>query len=164
MPVRLDVVQWRNRCFLPGIAKHLLIGWAHAHKNWTVLQWRKVIWSDKSKFLVFETDGKVCAAFCRYRIPPNYQLPTMKGRGGSVMVYGSSCSKGFRPLDRMEGKMDSKMYVIWPFVRSVDRSGIVFHQDNHPKHKAQFLTKRVRDNNVPWLQRPSQSSDLNAIE
>ncbi|XGW21684.1 hypothetical protein V3C99_004561, partial [Haemonchus contortus] len=72
------------------------LDWAHAHKNWTILQWRKVIWSDKSKFLVFETGGKVCAAFCRYQIPPNYQLSTMKGGGGggSGMVYWASRPDG----------------------------------------------------------------------
>ncbi|XGW29391.1 hypothetical protein V3C99_008869 [Haemonchus contortus] len=50
------------------------LDWAHAHKNWTVQQWRKVIWGDESKFLLFGTDG---ITFVRRPIgtiyPPSYQ-------------------------------------------------------------------------------------------
>ncbi|XGW29485.1 hypothetical protein V3C99_008926 [Haemonchus contortus] len=55
------------------------LDWAHAHKNWTVQQWRKVIWSDESKFLLYGTDG---ITFVRRsigtRYHPSYQLPTVK--------------------------------------------------------------------------------------
>nr|CDJ94577.1 Transposase domain containing protein [Haemonchus contortus] len=143
------------------------LDWAHAHKNWTVQQWRKVIWSDGSKFLLFGTDGiKFVRRPIGTRYHPRYQLPTVKGGGGSVMVHGRFCGKGVCPLQRIEGKMDAKMYlnimetVIWPFVRSTARRGFIFQQDNDPKHKSKLLTKWFRDNNVP----PSQSPDLNPIE
>uniref|UniRef100_A0A7I4YQF3 DDE_3 domain-containing protein n=1 Tax=Haemonchus contortus TaxID=6289 RepID=A0A7I4YQF3_HAECO len=147
------------------------LDWAQAHKNWTVRQWRKVIWSDESKFLLFGTDGiKFVRRPVGTRYHPSYQLPTVKGGGGSVMVHGSFCGKGVGPLHRIEGKMDAKMYlnimetVIWPFFRSTARRGFIFQQDNDPKHKSKLLTKWFRDNDVPLLTWPSQSPDLNPIE
>uniref|UniRef100_A0A7I4YB81 Transposable element Tcb1 transposase n=1 Tax=Haemonchus contortus TaxID=6289 RepID=A0A7I4YB81_HAECO len=147
------------------------LDWAQAQKNWTVQQWRKVIWSDESKFLLLGTDGiKFVRRPVDTRYHPSCQLPTVKGGGGSVMVRGSSCGKGVGPLHRTEGKVDAKMYlnimktVIWPFVRSTARSGFIFQQDNDPKHKSKLLTKWFSDNNVPLLTWPSQSPDLNPIE
>ena len=32
--------------------------WKKKHQNWTVVQWREVIWSDESKFCVTFGDGK----------------------------------------------------------------------------------------------------------
>ncbi|XGW22217.1 hypothetical protein V3C99_004875 [Haemonchus contortus] len=37
------------------------LDWAQAHKNWTVRQWRKVIWSDESKFCCL---GRMESSLC----------------------------------------------------------------------------------------------------
>nr|CDJ98528.1 Transposase domain containing protein [Haemonchus contortus] len=147
------------------------LDWAQAHKSWTVRQWRKVIWSDESKFLLFGTDGiKFMRRPVGTRSHPSYRLPTVKSGGFSVMVHDSFCGKGVGPLHRIEGKMDAKMYlnimetVIWPFVRSTARSGSIFQQNNDPKHKSKLVTKWFRNNNVPLLTGPLQSPDLNPIE
>nr|CDJ94887.1 Transposase domain containing protein [Haemonchus contortus] len=117
------------------------LDWAQAHKSWTVRLWRKVIWNDESKLSLFETDGiKFVRRPVGTRYHPSYQLPTVKGGGGSVMVHGSFCGKGVGPLHLIEGKMDAKMCLnimetaIWPFVRSIARSGFIFQQVNDPKH------------------------------
>ena len=38
--------------------KHLQ--WAREHQNWTLEQWKKVAWSDESRFLLDHADGRVC--------------------------------------------------------------------------------------------------------
>ncbi|PIO62280.1 hypothetical protein TELCIR_16172 [Teladorsagia circumcincta] len=104
------------------------------------------------------------------RYHPRYQLPTVKSGGGAVMVHGSFSGKGVGPLHRIEGNMDSEMYlnimetVVLPYIRSTARGGFIFQQDNDPKHKSKLLTKWFHDNNVPLLPWPSQSPDLNPIE
>nr|CDJ92824.1 Transposase domain containing protein [Haemonchus contortus] len=114
------------------------LGWAQAHKSWTVRLWRK---RGESKLSLFETDEiKFVRRPVGTRYHPSYQLPTVKGGGGSVMVHGSFCGKGVGPLHLIEGKMDAKMCLnimetaIWPFVRSIARSGFIFQQVNDPKH------------------------------
>ena len=33
--------------------------WARKHQNWTLGQWKKVAWSDESRFLLDDVDGRV---------------------------------------------------------------------------------------------------------
>ena len=39
--------------------KLIRLNWAKEHKNWSVHDWNKVIWSDESKFSLFGSDGRV---------------------------------------------------------------------------------------------------------
>lgn len=62
---------------------------ARAHQHWTPADWRRVIWSDESKFNLYNPDGGITI-----RRPPGkrydekYTRGTMKfGGGGSVMVW-----------------------------------------------------------------------------
>ena len=32
---------------------------AREHKDWTLEQWKKVMWSDESRFILFQSDGRV---------------------------------------------------------------------------------------------------------
>ena len=33
--------------------------YAKEHKDWTVEQWKKVMWSDESRFTLFQSDGSI---------------------------------------------------------------------------------------------------------
>ena len=33
--------------------------WAKAHKDWTIEQWNKVLWTDKSKFKIFGSNRRI---------------------------------------------------------------------------------------------------------
>ena len=64
--------------------------WAHEHQNWTTEQWKKVVWSDESCFLLHHVDGRV------RRLPGEHMAPgcTMGRRqagGGSVMLWAVFC-------------------------------------------------------------------------
>ncbi|GFV89658.1 uncharacterized protein TNCV_1576311 [Trichonephila clavipes] len=42
----------------PQNAKHRL-QWRRAHRHWTVDMWKTVLWSDESRFTVWQSDGHV---------------------------------------------------------------------------------------------------------
>ncbi|GFX58096.1 QLQ domain-containing protein [Trichonephila clavipes] len=42
----------------PQNAKHRL-QWCRAHRHWTVEKWKTVLWSDESRFTVWQSDGRV---------------------------------------------------------------------------------------------------------
>jgi hypothetical protein len=56
--------------------RHARFDWSHDHLGWTIRIWRRVHWSDESRFLLRPTDGR--ARVWRQRntsLPPNAILP-----------------------------------------------------------------------------------------
>jgi hypothetical protein len=61
--------------------------WGNDHKTWASDDWKKVIWSDESPFMLFVTSGKVYVC----RMPKEAYnreclVPTVKHEGGSMMI------------------------------------------------------------------------------
>lgn len=146
---------------------------AKKYKDWTVEDWKKVVWSDESKFMIFGSDGR---QYCWRRI--GQQLgkeqikPTVKHGGGSIMVWGCFTSQGVGYLCRINEGLDGNLYreildeefkntLLWYNLSVKD---IVFQQDNDPKHTAKQTKQWFADNNISVLDWPSQSPDLNPIE
>ena len=139
---------------------------------WPIKRWNNVLFSDESKFNLFNSDGRTMI----WRSPGerlNFKnmVPTVKHGGGSVMVWGSMSSKGVGELVFIEGTMDSVKYVrilSENLDMSVEKAGLdngfVFQQDNDPKHKSKFTMKYFSENNITLLNHPPQSPDLNPIE
>lgn len=62
---------------------------AREHRDWSVADWGRVLWSDESKFNLFSTDGiRYVRRPIGKRNDPKYQIPTVKHGGGSVMIWG----------------------------------------------------------------------------
>lgn len=64
---------------------------AQAHKDWSIGDWSRVLWSDESKFNLFSSDGiRYVRRPSGSRNDKKYQVPTVKHGGGSIMVWGNS--------------------------------------------------------------------------
>ena len=69
--------------------------WAKKHETWTSDEWRKVIWSDESKFNLLNSDGKEYYWTNRPgEITEESIKPTLKFGGGGVMVWCCITWKG----------------------------------------------------------------------
>ncbi len=78
--------------------------WTRERRSWTINEWKKVIWSDESRFTLFQNDGKVHV----WRLPKekydvNCLVPTVKHGGGGVMMWGCFSWYGMGPLVRIDG-------------------------------------------------------------
>jgi transposase len=148
---------------------------ARAHKNWSVVDWKKVIWSDESKINCSGSDGR---SWCwktkgKKQIESRTIQGTIKGHGGSIMVWGSMTSKGPGYLAKINGGLDSDLYcqilkddlVKTIEYYSMDKSEVILQHDNDPKHTStkakKCLHEELQLTLLPW---PSQSPDLNPIE
>ncbi|CAJ0758085.1 4351_t:CDS:2, partial [Entrophospora sp. SA101] len=120
--------------------------WSREKQNWEE-EWKNVVWSDESKFALFESDGRVRV----WRKPGEAYKedciqPTVKFGGGSVMFWGCFGWHGVGPLIVVEGNMDSNDYInilaghFIPWVNNYPNS--IFQQDKAPCHTSNYIRKR----------------------
>lgn len=144
---------------------------ARDHLNWMVDDWKKVLWSDESKFNLFNSDGK-CYVYrpVNERFNPKYTSPTVKFSGGNIMVWGCFSWNGVGPLHRIKGKMDQTQYreiletVMLPHANEKMPRNWTFMHDNDPKHTAMTVKTWLSNTNIQCIKWPAQSPDLNPIE
>ena len=149
------------------------LAFAKKYKDWTIEDWRHIVWSDESKFQLFGSDGRQW-----YWKKPNEPLstrhirPTVKHGGGNIMVWGCFTSSGIGYLCRIDGGLDGELYrkiLNDEFIATLnwynmDKEQVVFQHDNDPKHTANLTKQWFVDHNIKVLDWPSQSPDLNPIE
>ena len=148
--------------------------WAKAHKDWTIEQWNKFLWTDKSKFELVRSNKRV---YIWQRIGERAAnpciTPTVNHGGTSVMVWGVANCK-VKDLHKLKGKLNQIRYhcilqhpVILSGMQLVVQ-GFVLIKDNNPKHMSklcQRYIKRKEEQHVLQLMSwPGKSSDLNTIE
>jgi hypothetical protein len=149
------------------------LAFALKYKEWTVEDWKRVIWSDETKINRFGSDGQeyIWKKKGEGLIPREVQ-GTVKFGGGNMMVWGCMGWNGVGHLAEVEGRMDADQYVSIledHMLPSLEESGIseeevIFQQDNDPKHTSRKAQKWMEDHNITLLDWPAQSPDLSPIE
>jgi hypothetical protein len=150
----------------------LRLEFALKYKNWTKQAWKKVVWSDESKFDIFNTARRQYY----WKLPgtplqDSHVKATVK-YPGSIMIWGCFTEKGLGFLSRIDNILDGELYrkiLDDEFMMTLDyfhlsTKNIIFQQDNDPKHTANLTKQWFVDNNVRVLSWPPQSPDLNPIE
>jgi hypothetical protein len=152
---RLETV-WNQRDISKGVIKRPLLAdrhrrsrltWCLARRGWNLRTWRNIHWSDKSRFLLHVTDGRM--RVWRHKniayTPRNIQ-PTVPYGGGSVMVWGCISHDCKLDLVTIQGNLTGDQYI-----RNVLQPVVVPHFDNHPP----LATRPVYmdDNTRPYCSR-----------
>ena len=76
----------RNPLLRP-VNKQKRLKFAKEHVDWTIDQWKSVLWIDESKFELFGSHRRqYVGRKVNERLKPDYIVPTVKHGGGSVMV------------------------------------------------------------------------------
>lgn len=151
--------------------KKARLDFARKYEHWTEIDWRKVLFSDESKFQLFGSDGrKYVRRPTGTRYNSRYQIPTVKHGGGNVMVWGSFSYNGVGPLVEIKGTMNATMYRdiltqhMLPYATRRMPRDWIFQQDNDPKHSSKLIKEFLIAKKIRVLDWPSQSPDLNPIE
>ena len=164
----------KKKC--PMLSKHHKreqLDFAHSHKEWTLEDWKRVIWSDETKVNCLGSDGRKWV-WKRAGEPLTDRLVegTKKFGGGSVMVWGCMTWDGVGLACKIDGRMDSDLYCQ---IMEEDLQGtlsyynkfpdhIIFQQDNDPKHTSKKAQKWFDTHGIEVMKWPAQSPDLNPIE
>ena len=73
--------------------------------------WNHVVWSDESKFNVFDSDGTVMVwRITKEELDPQCTVPTVKYGDGSVKCWGYFSSTGVVNLVFIDGNVSGKLY------------------------------------------------------
>ena len=160
----------------PANAKKRL-DWCKRHRDWTVADWSRVIWTDETKVNWFSSDGRQWAWIRDSELrKPHHVKPTRKHGGGGIMLWSAISYAGVGWLCKIDGTMDKELYksiLEDELELSIDymckelklkRNQVWFQQDNDPKHKARSVTKYLLEQDYQILDWPPQSPDLNPIE
>ena len=147
--------------------------WAKASKECEVEDWSHVIWSDESKFNVFGSDGRQwCWKNPTEPLHDCHVQPTVKHGGGSIMVWGCMSWAGVGNLYRIDGIMNSQVYLdildsqLLDTIgrQDLDEAQVIFQHDNDPKHTSGLVQRWLGRQDFSVLEWPPQSLDLNPIE
>ena len=106
---------------------------------------KTVIFSDESKFNLFYSDGQQCVWREKSAGLENKNLcKTIKGGGGSVMVWACFSYQGIGRIQIIEDIMTGPIYVdllsrnLFESAGSMGLKKFIFQQDNDPKHTSRI--------------------------
>lgn len=159
--------------------------WALEHRDWTIEQWKRVIWSDESSLWigvnprrqwVIRPPGE--------RLNRRYVKKTFKSAQVKTMIWACFtgerlgllivCDEGGIGADEYEDILYDGLFsliddLLEPpedpgTIQIADENTFIFMQDNAPCHKAAYVLEFLKENRVPLMEWPPQSPDLNPIE
>lgn len=162
----------RKKLFVNAQNRKKRLAFALKHVNKSNEFWKRVIFTDESKYQIFGSDGrKFVWRKANTEVDPKNLTPTVKHGGGSVLVWGAMSAAGVSNLCFIEGIMDHKMYINilkTNLAPSATKMGLdnnfIFMQDNDPKHTAHNTKLWILHRVPQHLQTPPQSPDINPIE
>ncbi len=163
----------KKKPFISEANRRKRIQWAKDHLHWTTAQWRNVLWSDESPFVLRFNQRTRVWVHPTERYIPEALVGTVK-HDAKINVWGCFTAHGVGKLHRIHGTMTRHVYKgileqqLVPSIQKLfpgpKKSQCLFQQDNDPKHTAKIVKtwfKRNLKNVMDW---PAQSPDLNPIE
>ena len=144
-------------------ARHMAWLAAHGPRQFPMRQWRRVFFTDESRFTLFRPDGQCHGE----RFADACVLEKDRFGGGSVMVWGG-ISHGLKsPLIVITGNLTGVRYrdeilrpVAVPFVQ---QHHLIFQQDNARPHAARVCQDFLANHNINPLDWPLYSPDLSPM-
>lgn len=162
----------RKKLFISSENQRKRLQFANEYIKKDLNFWKTVLFTDESKFNIFGCDGRGKIWRKRNEEMKMVNLvPTVKHRGGHVIVWGSMATSELGKIVFIEGNMDRVQYL--NILRANLQSSVdslqlgnngTFQQDNDPKHTA-LIVKTWLIYYVPHqLHSFPQSPDINPIE
>lgn len=135
------------------------LSWAKNHLDWTLDDWKRVVWSDETKIDRFGSDGT------RY-------AKNVKHGGGNIKLWSCILYDGVGFIVRIDENMTGPIYksILADDLRAtideykVNESKMIFQHDNDPKHTSKIVTEWLSEQRYTVMSWPAQSPDLNPIE
>jgi transposase len=171
--IGMKAVAKKKRPLLKKRHRQARLDFALTHKDWTVEDWKRVVWSDETKINRLGSDGKKWVWKKKGEgLSDRLVDGTLKFGGGSLMLWGCMLWEGPGLACKIDGKLDGDLYVKIMQDELADSlayynkqaSQVIFQQDNDPKHCCHKAKAHFQKQDYQVLLWPAQSPDLNPIE
>ncbi|GFV44919.1 transposable element Tcb1 transposase [Trichonephila clavipes] len=136
--------------------------------TWSVTDWRRVIFSDESRFSLSADDHRTRVwRRTGQRSDPAFIVERHTAISQGVTVWGAISWDTRSSLVVLQGTLTARRYVddiLTPIVLPMlsSRPGVIYQQDNARPHTARLSQQRLQGYDVlPW---PARSPDLSPIE
>jgi hypothetical protein len=87
------------------------LAWARKHSTWTIEDWKKVIWSDETKFMLVQSNGREFVWVKEQeRFGGKDVIETKKFGGGKVMMWGCMTWEGVGFACKIDSTLDGELY------------------------------------------------------
>lgn len=146
---------------------------AKEHKDWTIQDWKKVLFSDETRVNRIGPDPTSSRWYHGAQPSSSRQVrETMAHGGGSIMVWACITPDGAGYITQILGTMDSDTYchilesdlIDTLEYYGLEPGGIIYQQDGDPKHTSKKALETLRRLGIETLDWPPSSPDLNPIE
>ena len=156
--------------FISKINRKKRLQWAKDHQHWTFDDWKRILWSDESPFVLrFRRKQRIWRRHSERYSVANCEASVKHDK--KINVWGCFTAHGVGRLYRVEGILEKNQYqrilqdeMVTSRIALFGESPWFFQQDNDPKHTANINKEWLIQNDVPTITWPSQSPDLNPIE
>ena len=156
--------------FLTEEMKRKRLVWAETHKEWTKEDWRKVLFSDESHFMVQGERSQYVRRSRNEEIRAEHMNQMVKNPA-KRMFWGSFSYHGVGSLYPIAGIMNGDKYmevinnkVLTDMEEAFPNGEGIFQQDLAPCHRANKVKRLFLEKEIRVLDWPGNSPDLNPIE
>lgn len=128
------------------------------------LDWSKIVWSDEKKFNLDGPDGIKYYWHDLRREPRRFSKRQFGG--GSLMIWGAFVNDTILNLHIMDGTYNAERYcdMLGECLEPFMQPEWTFMQDGASIHRAKDTKKWLHERDIPILEWPPNSPDLNPIE
>lgn len=143
--------------------------WCNEHVAKEMDFWKRVLWTDESRFALDFHDGRVRVRRLRSeRFHPSCIAQHDRYGGGSIMIWGGIWYDGKTEAVLVHGTLNGERYVneivIPHVVPCAAAHALVLQQDNARPHTSNVTRAALNENQVAILSWPARSPDLSPIE